>query len=497
MKALAGAALLALGMATGVFAAANPTTHVWGKLRFVPCTLTQPDGVNTVEARCGRWTVSENRADPAARRLSLAVAWIPAAHADPEPDPVFLLAGGPGQSARESYPALAPAFAGLLRKRHLVLLDQRGTGASHPLHCQASAADAPGEPGGDASADVAVAERQARECAQRLQAKADLRYYATGDAVRDLEDVRQALGVTQINLLGISYGTRVAQQYAARYPGQTRSLVLDGVVPNALVLGSEHARNLESALNLQLARCDREPACRQRFGNARLRLDQLMAQLRATPLPVQYRDPLSGEARTDWFGPNQLAGVVRMFAYAPSMAGMLPLMLHEAQAGRPEPLMAQSRMIASVMGEQMAQGMQLSVLCTEDAPELAADPSQEVSLLGNQLVRYLKAQCGVWPRGARAEGFRQPLRGDVPTLLLSGEFDPVTPPRYADQVLRGLTRARHLVARGAGHNVLPVGCMPRLVGNFIQSPDPAALQAQCLEELTYSAPFTGFYGWEP
>jgi pimeloyl-ACP methyl ester carboxylesterase len=137
------------------------------------------------------------------------------------------------------------------------------------------------------------------------------------------------------------------------------------------------------------------------------------------------------------------------------------------------------------------------VICTEDAGELHADPTQAGSLLGNALVESLLAQCPAWPHGTRPADFRAPLTGSVPVLLMSGEFDPVTPPRYGDAVAKSLSNARHLVVRGQGHNVLPVGCMPRLFARFLDQASGKSLDADCLKTVPYSPPFTGFYGWEP
>jgi pimeloyl-ACP methyl ester carboxylesterase len=484
---LAAAGLLALA------AAVPATARTLGSLDFTPCTLKSAGVADTVEAQCTTLAVPENRAAPDARQIKLAIAWVPSSAADPAPDLVFMLAGGPGQAAREGFPQIAGAFGPTLRKRHVILVDQRGTGESNALACRDEQGDNAFSATTNDSIEAAV--DFARGCAAKLDA--DPRFYTTTDAIQDLDAVRAALGAAQVDLVGISYGTRVAQQYAKRYPAQTRSVVLDGVVPNALVLGSEHAKNLEASLDLQFARCAQDKLCAERFGSPRANLDALFARLRSAPLPVSYRDPVSGEQKQEDFGVGDLAAVVRLFAYAPPVAAMLPLALHEAAEGRPQDLIAQSRMLTSVIGESIMHGMQLSVMCAEDAPELKPDPADALTTLGNAIIEVTLAQCAAWPHGERPADFRTPLTGDVPTLLLSGEFDPVTPPRYGEQVLAQLAKGRHLVARGAGHNVLPVGCTPRLLAEFLKTTDAAALDAKCLDDLTYAAPFAGYYGWEP
>jgi fermentation-respiration switch protein FrsA (DUF1100 family) len=141
--------------------------------------------------------------------------------------------------------------------------------------------------------------------------------------------------------------------------------------------------------------------------------------------------------------------------------------------------------------------MQLSVMCSEDADELRADPADEASVLGTELIRFSQAQCAAWPRGNRAADFRTPLAGELPVLLLSGELDPVTPPRYADEVLKTLPKGRHLVLPGQGHSVVGLGCMPKLFAQFVETADAGKLDASCLDRLKPLPPFAGPYGWEP
>jgi pimeloyl-ACP methyl ester carboxylesterase len=315
--------------------------------------------------------------------------------------------------------------------------------------------------------------------------------------VLDLESVRAALGAEQINLVGISYGTRVALEYLRRHPAHTRSLVLDGVVPPGLALGSEHARNLEAALDANFALCEADDGCRRQYGSPRELLDRSLADLRQQPRAVRYRDPLTDETREDVLTPEAVAGVVRLYAYLPQLAAMLPRSLAEAAAGRPEVLMAQARMIESLVGEQIAMGLQLSVVCAEDADRLRVDPADAATLMGTQFVAMLLAQCEVWPRGRRPADFNAPVRSDRPVLLLSGELDPVTPPRYGAEVVRDLPNGRHLVARGQGHNIIGTGCAPRLMARFLARAEATGLDASCLDRLAPPPPFTGAHGWDP
>ena len=478
-------------------AAAPPPKRMLGSLAFTPCTLATQSAVASVEAQCASLAVAENPALPQGRTINLHIAWVPAdEEGTTAPDPVFMLAGGPGQAATDTYPQVAAAFAGVLKTHNVVLLDQRGTGGSNPLMCD----DAPQEDPGDNAAptDKAAKAREfATRCRDTLSKKADLRFYTTTDAVRDLDAVRKAIGASSIDLVGISYGTRVAQQYAMRHPATTRAIVLDSVAPNTLILGNDFARNLEQALDLQFGQCAKVPACARALGDPRSRLDALMAQLRRDPPLVRYRDASTGQMREEHLRPEHVAGLMRMYAYAPLASSLLPLQLKEASEGRYDGLMAMAKMLDSTMAGQMMFGMQLSVICSEDAYGLKDNPDDASTLLGNQFADYLGAQCQVWPKGAMPADFHAALRTRVPALLMSGEFDPVTPPRYGDEVAKDLPNARHLVVRGQGHNVIGSGCMPKLLAQFIDSADAKALDAKCLQTVPYTPPFTSFNGWEP
>jgi pimeloyl-ACP methyl ester carboxylesterase len=484
--------------------AAPAPRRMLGSLAFTPCTLAPQSGAAGVEAQCATLPVAENPALPQGRRIGLHIAWVPADEdGTTAPDPVFMLAGGPGQAATATFPQVAPAFREVLKTRNVILVDQRGTGDSNPLQCEDAEKDAADDAGGDTRADATPTDKAARalraaeRCRDALSKKADLRFYTTTDAVRDLETVRKAIGAASIDLVGISYGTRVAQQYAMRHPATTRTIVLDSVAPNTLILGNDFARNLEQALDLQFGQCGQVPACAKALGDPRSRLDALMARLRRDPPLVRYRDASTNQQREERLRPEHVAGLMRMYAYQPLASALLPLQLKEASEGRYEGLMAMAKMLDSTMAGQMTFGMQLSVICSEDAYGFKDNPDDAATLLGNQFADNLGALCQVWPRGTMPADFHSALHTRVPALLMSGEFDPVTPPRYGEEVARALPNARHLIVRGQGHNVIGSGCMPKLLARFIDTADARGLDAKCLQAVPYTPPFTSFNGWEP
>lgn len=465
----------------------------YGRLWFESCALTAARGA-AVEAWCATVPVPENHEAAAGRQIELAIALV-TAEGQAELDPIVMIAGGPGQSALQSYPLAHHAFNDARRSRNVLLLDARGTGRSHPLQCTNAQGRNAVMNEGDESPQAARA--FAERCRDQLSRSSDLRYYTTSDHVRDLDAVREHLGIDQLNLMGVSYGTRVAQQYAKRYPEHTRTVTLDSVVPNTLVLGQEHARNLDAALQLQFERCREDAACARNLGDPAAKLEAVRARLLKDDLAaVRYRDPTTGEWRSEVPRYAHLGLLLRLYSYQPEVASMLPLILHQAGEGHFESLLAQARATYDSVADSIMHGMQLSVICSEDR-ELAEDPNDADTVMGVGFVNFARAQCDSWPKGERPSDFRAPLAGALPVLAISGELDPVTPPRYGEEVIRSLPNGRHLVLPGQGHNVIGVGCMPKLFAQFVESANAQALDEACLKRLSATPPFAGNYGWEP
>ena len=481
----------------------NAKQFTLGKLAFKACELAQKRSGATTAAYCTPFQVPENYAAAAtetgARKIDLNVALIKADAEAADSDFVVFLAGGPGQAAIENWPAVASAFAPLRKHHHVLLVDQRGTGGSNALTCDR------GDKAKDTATDSAVepvasldeVRRQTRECLDQVRQHADPAQYTTTIAARDLETLRQALGAPQFDLVGVSYGTRMAQQYLMRYPDGVRSVVLDSVAPNELVLGEEFADNLEIALKAQFSLCTQSPACAKAFPDPYASLITLRDALRAKPVAYDFRDPITFASTHRRLDDYALAGLVRLFAYTPETAALLPLSIAEGLKGNYTPLAGQSQLLMGDLSELRDNGMQTSVICAEDVDLLTPRPQDKNTVLGTLLIDVIKAQCEVWPRGARPADFHAPLKSDKPILVLEGELDPVTPPKYGEQVLKGLTRARLLIAKGQGHNVVGRGCIPKIVEDFVNYLAPADLDLTCADSLGPIPAFIDFNGAAP
>jgi pimeloyl-ACP methyl ester carboxylesterase len=457
------------------------------------CRLEHPLHLTSIAARCGTLRVPEDREHPQSGSIALRVAVVPALNRRSTEAPMFLLAGGPGQSAMQVYVALSSAFARINRNHAIVLLDQRGTGNSSPQTCEYPEEwQQPVDP-------MPALRKATKECLAKLGPR--VRFYTTSIAVRDLDEMRAALGYEQIELYGASYGTRVAELYMRRYPARVRAVILDGVTYPEQNIGAETPQDGENALNLILARCRQAPDCAATYPDLQQDWESLLRQFGPQKVMVTIDDPNSGLPLEIEFNHRIMASALRFLSYSAMQASLLPALIHEAVHGKLRPLASQSVMNARQIGDQLANGMQYSVICSEDEPFFAAANIDRAAMArtyqGTELVDALQEICKLWPHGPVDADLHAPLHSDIPTLLLSGEADPVTPPADAERAAVGLTRHRHLILKGEGHGQLSTGCVPRLMADFLDSTAPDKLDATCLEQHTPEPFFLSMTGPAP
>lgn len=464
------------------------------RLPLEPCRIADIQGLVSIEARCGRLAVPENPDKPAGRRIELALAVVPAIAMTAKPDPLFLIAGGPGQGAIESYTAHLAQFSRVRRDRDLVLVDQRGTGRSNRLDC-------PIDEDMLATGDLPPAELKAlaRKCLARLPP--GVAYYTTSVAVRDLDAVRAALGYQRINLFAGSYGTRVAQHYLRRYPERTRSVVLDGIVPPGNPLVPRIAIESQHALERVFARCAANPECDRRFPQLADQFARLDARLSRGDVTVTFPDPVTGATRRLEVTRGHLVVMARMLTYSDWTASILPLVVHEAAThNNYVPLAAQGEMIGKDLERMIAMGMHNSVVCAEDAPRFASvidREALEATTIGAAMQDGIAAICEIWPRGPVDADFHRPLETEVPALLLSGEFDPATPASYGAEAAKGFRNALHLVVPGQGHGQISQPCIQRIVRKFVDAGSAARLDTDCVGTIEAAPFFLSFGGPAP
>ena len=454
-------------------------------LALSPCKI---DGV-AGDARCGTHTVREDRSTPAGgpptRMLGLSVIVLPALDADKRPDPFFMLSGGPGDAPSFNARFFSRVFQDIRKKRDLVLVDLRGTGRSSPLFCPELS-----EPGRDGIYDSDLLSIPAvRACRQRLEKTADLTQYTTEIAVDDLEEIRQGLGYGPINLYGTSYGSRVAQVYMRRYPQSLRAVAMKGIVPTSMAMPETHARAGEDAWQAVVSRCRQDAECHERYPLVEVQLRELLKRLESNPVMTLPASPQRPEAKIR-ISRGLFAEAFRNVLYTPEGLAQVPKLVHQLVNGDDRGIVETALSGRRALGgERLSAGFFLSVTCAEDIPYLSpkADAMAAGTFGGSYRLDQQRAACKEWVRGRVSSAHRQPAASAVPALLLSGELDPVTPPSGGEEVLRHLSRGRHVVIRNNGH---PIGnaeaCIGRMIGQFLDAASPTAVNTQCAADIPAS-----------
>lgn len=443
------------------------------------------------DALCGTLRVHEDRAAKTGRTIDLSIVVLPAHEHGAHADPLFFLAGGPGQGAASLASRLAPMLAGVQRERDVVLVDQRGTGRSGPLDCEDARVDTLAELGEPEEQTLA----RLRSCLEKLDA--DPRHYTTSVAMDDLDEVRAHLGYEKVNLYGVSYGTRAALAYLRQHEARVRSVVLDGVAPSFMGLPRSFGRDGQRALDALVAACDGDARCKAAHPRLGERIEALVRSLEAEPRTIELVHPRTAERVELRVDARVFVHVLYSALYAPLVGALLPEIVAKAEAGEFESLFALALANEGAAGK-LAIGMQLSVVCAEDASlPTAEQPGPKSAVFGDRLLDTLMRACEFWPKGELPPGYHDPVRSSVPTLVLSGELDPVTPPSWGEAVLPGLERARHVVLRSTGHGAMSTHCGRRLVRDFVARGSAEALDASCAGTITRPPFFAGPFGPDP
>jgi pimeloyl-ACP methyl ester carboxylesterase len=429
---------------------------------------------------CARLSVPLDHSGAVPGRVSLFVKRIRAPRR-PRRGALFVLAGGPGQSATAAFNgdalgALSPA----LRNRELIVFDQRGTGRSGLLRCRAIE-----------RANLLNAGRAAGACAGRLGARRS--FYTSRDSADDIESIRRELGVPRISLYGTSYGTKVALGYALRYPANVERLALDSVVeaagPNALYLDTFAA--VPRALG---AIC--RAGCRAFTRDALADVATLVGRMAVRPLRGRLVDG-RGRRRSAAMGRTDLFAVLLGGDFDPALRAAFPGAVRAALDGDETPLLRLRRRAFAVDGEPppprlLSAALYAATTCEETsfpwtratppdpvermrqaslvaggAPDSAFFPFDRGTALDNDLITL----CGRWPAAPADPVFGAGPLPDVPVLLLEGEDDLRTPVENAQRVAAQFPRSTLVVAPATGHSALgtdPGGCTTRAFARFFR-----------------------------
>jgi pimeloyl-ACP methyl ester carboxylesterase len=447
-----------------------------GLSKLKPCRL----GGMDEKLLCGKLTVFENRETRTGRTIDLHIVVLPALDQKRKADPLFDLAGGPGAASTEAANFYAGPGKEYRRRHDVVCVDQRGTGQSNRLSI-------PQEKTPQHYLSEMYPVDYVMEMRHALEQRADLTRYTTSIAMDDLDDVRAWLGYDKINLLGGSYGTQAALVYMRRHPEHVRSVILLAVAPTDLKMPLHHSESAERAMDLLLGECEQDASCHAAFPQIRDDWKNVLARLEKLPARVEYSPPGKAAPTTVEIQRDVFAEKIRTWMYGRDKAARIPLIVHQAAVGDFTPFLQQA--IAPSIPDFIADGMYLSVTCAEDVPFINQDEAAALNAnnpFGNYRVFQQTRACGMWPRGEIPSDFLEPVHSNAPVLIFSGNMDPVTPPKYGEEVARYLPNSRHVVIPEAAHEVdglTDPGCIDRMAIEFLDKGDAKNLDVSCVGRM--------------
>jgi pimeloyl-ACP methyl ester carboxylesterase len=431
-------------------------------------------------ARCGALTVFEDRAAGQGRTIDLASVVFPA-KSDAPKAPIFFLVGGPGESATDVAPFVKDSpLARFLVDRALVLVDQRGTGRSNQLQCAP-----PATPTGYFG--HVLDPEQVAECRVELERKSNLALYTTSIAMDDLDDVRAWLGYDMIVLWGGSYGTRAAMEYMRRHGSHVEGAILDAVAGFDALMPLSYAYDAQRAFDRVASDCAADSGCAAAYPDLERSLAVVLDRFREGPIEVSIRPGRDAAPVTVPYAIGDFGYTIRGMLYSPRQTARLPKLLTAAAGskGDLQPFAQAYFDRAVLLGGAVANGLYLSVLCTEDVPYIADDAVLRWTAgtyLGTYLVDDYREACNLWVRGTTPPDYHRPLSSNVPTLVFSGGRDPVTSPRWGEEVVRHLPNGRHILFPDGGHGATMTPCGLRLIGDFLAGTAPRDLDTACTVE---------------
>lgn len=450
-----------------------PQTLRRGRIELHACAR-----VDLKNALCGKYEVFENRATKAGRKIELNIVFLPALAERPAPDAIFYFAGGPGGAASAS--ANAPGMLRLRARRDVVLMDQRGTGESNPLQCNFY-----GDPNemqgyfGETFADERV-----RACRTELEKIADLRLYTTTIAMADLDEVREAMGYDRINVNGGSYGSTAALAYLRLYPQHVRVAAVSGVAPVAYKMALPFAKGVEHALGRLFTDCAADKNCNAAYPNVRQDFAQIVAQLTKGPVTFEATNPATRRKEQITMTREAFMEHIRAALYVPDMMAYLPFFIHDMAGGNFSRFASASYGIFKQLDSQISRGMHLSVVCAESVPFFdEAEIKRETAgmVYGDARLRAYQRACALWPKGDVPAAFHDTRRLDVPVLMISGDFDPVTPPYVGASALAQYSQGKQVIVHNGTHSTYP--CTEQITADFIERGSWQGLDTSCVEQV--------------
>ncbi|WP_019026610.1 alpha/beta fold hydrolase [Colwellia piezophila] len=439
------------------------------------------------QVKCGKLEVPENYQKPNGDKIAVNFAVLPAIDDSEYKAPLMFLAGGPGQAAVELATVLNRVFSEVRKTRDIILVDQRGTGKSSALSCEFEAVDSVYSTLSDA-----LDPQEVKDCVSQF--KGDVTQYNSENAIRDFDAIRAALGHEKLNIYGGSYGTRAGLVFMRMFPDSLETVILDSVGPIEVPIGLFGQSGARS-FNLLLENCKKSAPCHKAFPNLAQEFQAVKARLTKEPVSIDILHPRLGTPTKLVIDNIKFTGNLRFQLYGMEGRSMVPLVIHQAFLGNYQPL---TGLMARTEGEQLVYtGLLFNIICNEDIPRLsvadkAADANNNFDGKDSHLAWELV--CPFFPEYRPSEDFYQSVTADIPTLILSGNLDPVTPPSNGEFSAKTLPNSHHIIVENASHTVAMSTCASDIVNEFLTSKDPKALDESCLKDIPQESFMTSVNG---
>jgi pimeloyl-ACP methyl ester carboxylesterase len=428
------------------------------------------------QVQCGTLQVPENYSLPNGEKINVNFAVLPAIDSSQNKTPLMFLAGGPGQASVELASHIFKTFNEIRKSHDIILVDQRGTGKSHPLECDDNSTKN--------VYDIIpedFSEQELKECI--AQFKGDLSQYNSENAIRDFDAVRSALSHEQIHIYGGSYGTRAGLVYMRMFPDSLKSVVLDSVGPIEVPIGT-FGKSSARSFNLLLENCQNDDHCKAAYPDLANEFKAVITRLEQAPVKLEIAHPRLGTKTDFLLSRSKFISHLRMQLYSMETRTLVPLIVHQAFLGNYQPIIGLIAMSDGGIG--MYVGLTFNIVCNEDLPKITTamfTEDADNTFGGNDSHNSWLNICPVWPKYSVNDDFYQSVTANIPTLILSGNFDPVTPPSNGEKSAATLPNSHHIISKNSAHIVASTACGVDIVNEFLTTLDPKNLDETCLSEL--------------
>lgn len=441
------------------------------------------------QVKCGQLTVPENYQKPDGTQISINFAVLPAIDNSEYKTPLLFLAGGPGQAAVELATSLNYVFRDVRKTRDIILIDQRGTGESTALSCEFDAVDSVYK---TLSKDLDP--QEVKDCI--TQFSGDVTQFNSENAIRDFDAIRAILGHEKINLYGGSYGTRAGLLYMKMFPDSIDSVVLDSVGPIEVPIGL-YGKSGERSFELLLENCRNNVSCHKAFPDLLVEFQTVKKRLAENPITLNIQHPRVGTPTTFVIDEQKFTGNLRFQLYSVASQSLVPLVINQAFNGNYLPIQG---LISRNEGERLVYtGLLFNIVCNEDISRVSekalnADASNLFDGASSQFA--WQVVCPLFPQYRPSVDFYQPVTADIPTLIFSGNLDPVTPPSNGEYPAKTLPNSHHIVVKNAAHTVAMSTCANKIINEFLTIKEPKGLDESCLEDVPKPSFMTSVNGME-